>query len=285
MNIEERKNYIGGTDAAAILGFSRWRSPLDVWAEKTGQLNPEDISQKLPVKLGVKLEDIVAELFSEQIGLKVRRVNETLYHSKYYFLAANIDRRVVGEDTILECKTTSAFNAKEWEGEEFPPEYIVQCMHYLMVTGKSKCYLAVLIGNTDFKIKEIERDDKMIETMKKKLVEFWEEYVMKKQMPTIITANDSETLQKLFPKAIIGQEIQLTDEANRIIESITALTSDKNMLDKEIKKMQNQLKAMVKENEIGNTSIYRVKWLNIHRDKYFVPESNYRMLRFNKIQG
>lgn len=196
---ETRRSFIGGSDAAAILGLSRWRTPLQVWAEKTGQIQPEDISEKLNVKLGVRLEDTVAELFCEATGFKVRRVNETMFHEKYDFLAANIDRRVVGDDSILECKTTSAWNAKQWEGEEIPQEYIIQVLHYLAVTGYSKAYISVLIGNQDFKWKEIRRDEKTINAIVEQEVKFWNEFIVPVVMPTRIMANDSETLFNLFP--------------------------------------------------------------------------------------
>ena len=113
----DRRTFLGGTDAAAVLGLSRYRTPLQVWAEKTGALDEQNIDDKLHVKLGKRLEEVVAELYTEKTGKKVRRVNETLYHPQFPFLAANIDRRVVGEDTLLECKTTNSFKAKEFEGE------------------------------------------------------------------------------------------------------------------------------------------------------------------------
>ena len=63
---KERLNYIGSTDIAGVLGMSQYKSPLSVWSEKTGQIIPEDISNKLQVKLGIKMESIVGELFTEE---------------------------------------------------------------------------------------------------------------------------------------------------------------------------------------------------------------------------
>ena len=136
MDIEKRKEYIGGSDCAGVLGLSRWTTPLKIWAVKTGQIVPEDISQKIAVKLGNKLEQTVCELFTEQTGLKVRRVNETLFHKDYNFIGANIDRKIEGQDVILEAKTCSAFKAKEWGEDEIPAEYLLQCYHYLAVRFK-----------------------------------------------------------------------------------------------------------------------------------------------------
>ena len=150
--IKERIGYLGASDAAAAVGLSRWKSPVEVWAEKTEFVEPEDISGKLSIRMGNKLEDVVAEIFQEETGKKVHRVNETIYHPQYPFLAANLDRRVVGEDACLEIKTAGAWAAKDWEGEELPREVIIQVMHQLACTGKKVGYACVLIGgNQDFK--------------------------------------------------------------------------------------------------------------------------------------
>jgi putative phage-type endonuclease len=118
--ISERRGYIGSTDSAAILGLSRYSTPLHVWAVKTGQIIEEDISGKLPVRLGHKLEQAVAELFSEETGKKLHRVNETIYHPKYPFLAANVDRRVVGEKAAVEIKNVGAFRRDDWRDGASP---------------------------------------------------------------------------------------------------------------------------------------------------------------------
>jgi putative phage-type endonuclease len=188
----DRTKYLGGSDAAACLGLSRWKSPLAVWALKTGAIAEEDISDRLPVKLGVRLEEAVAELFEEQTGKVVNRVNRTITHPQYDFLRANIDRKVLKEDAILECKTTSAWKAKEWDGEEVPREYVIQALHYLAVTGAAKCYVAVLIGNQDFKIKTVERDDKVIADLIRREVHFWNEFVLKNVPPS--AARPTKTL-------------------------------------------------------------------------------------------
>jgi predicted phage-related endonuclease len=195
----------------------------------------------------------------EETNKKVHRVNETIFHSKYPFLGANIDRRVVGEESILECKTTSAWKYKEWEGEDIPIEYICQVMHYLAVTGAKKGYVACLIGNHKFVWKEILRDEDMIKDMVKKEVAFWNNFVVPKVMPGTILANDSDTLNKLFPVKQ-GKEIVLTDDTNKIIESIEAMETDTKSLEKQIEQQKNELKAMLGENEVGKTGNYKVTW-------------------------
>jgi predicted phage-related endonuclease len=227
--------------------------------EKTGY-PMEDISHKLAVKLGLKLEQAVAELFEEETGKKVHRVNETVFHKKYDFLAANLDRKVEGEKAVLECKTTSAFRASEFKEDEMPGEYIFQCLHYLMVTGYDKAYLAVLIGNQDFKWITIDRDDQKLKDLEKREVAWWEKYIIRGVMPTEVMAQDDEALQTLYPHEKILQEIPLGDEASILFENLQAYEQDKFILEKEIDEAKNRLKQMIAENDCGTTDLYRATW-------------------------
>src|ERR1051326_1911905 len=184
----ERQGYIGGTDAAAVLGLSRYKTPLGLWSEKTGAIVPAAKKDgELPIWIGNRLEDVIAERFTFETGIKVQRVKEVQVHPRFPFLRAQIDRRLVGSNEILECKTASAFKAGEWDGEDLPSEYILQGLHQLMVTGAERCHLACLIGgNVDFVRKVVERDEQMIADLEAKEVEFWNRYVQGREMPKVI---------------------------------------------------------------------------------------------------
>lgn len=258
--LKDRLNYLGGSDAAAVLGLSRWKTPLQIWGEKTGNIIPADISDNLPVKLGNKLEQTVAELFTEETGLKVRRVNQTIFHPEYAFLGANLDRMIVGTDAILEAKTCSPWKAKEWDGEEIPQEYIVQVMHYMAVTGARKAYVAVLIGNQDFKVKCVDRDEQVISEMVRKEVEFWKTYIEPKRMPMSITSRDADTLYELFPMQTPGAELVLGEEVNEFADSRAAMLQDLKSLQVQIEKFDNEIKARMGYCEVGSTSKHVVTW-------------------------
>lgn len=299
MDKNERKNYLGGTDAAGVLSMSRWTTPLKIWAEKTGNIEIEDISEKLQVKLGNKLEATVAELFVEETGKELQRRNETIYHPTYKFLAANIDRKIVGERAGFEAKTTGSYSYRDWEGKEIPQEYILQCIHYLAVTGWDKWYIACLIGNQKFVWKEVKRDEKVINDLIKKEVHFWREFVEKKVMPMQITANDEDTLSKLFPQATEGAVTELDDKANAVCESLDSLKADSKVLEKEIEEQENTLRALLKENETGKSNNWVVSWRNQldrrvnlialkeeQQEIYnqYLVEKNKRVLRIKKLK-
>jgi len=112
--LRTRKKGIGGSDASVVLGFNPWKSPFELYIEKTSDDIRELDSEA--VYWGTVLEDVIAEEFTRRTGKKVRRQNKVFIHPEYDFMIANIDRDVVGEKALLECKTTSAFNADAWEG-------------------------------------------------------------------------------------------------------------------------------------------------------------------------
>lgn len=258
---QDRTGFIGSSDAAAVLGLSRWSTPLQVWAEKTGQVVRPELDSEA-VLLGTELEDYVARRFARLTGKKVQRVNEILTHPKHPFLCAQIDRRVVAEDALLECKTCSAWKAREWEGDEIPQEYIVQVMHQLAVTGKKTGYIAVLIGNQEFKWKKIVRDEKAIAEMVAREVSFWTDFVLPETMPVLISCKDSDTLYNLFPIAEPESVVELGDAANILAEEIEALSEDIKSLEGTIEQKKNLLKVMLGENEAGQTPTYKITWKN-----------------------
>lgn len=258
----ERKLYLGSSDAASILGLSRYGTPLSVWAEKTGQIVPEDISGKLPVRLGHKLEQAVAELFMEETGKKLHRVNETVRHPQHAFLAANLDRRVVGEKAIVEIKNVGAFRRDEWREGQSPAEYICQVMHQLAVTGWDRGYLVALIGNTDFEIRTIERDEQALNDLVNREVSFWNEFVIPNVMPTI-SRGDKDTLTALFPLAEEGKEITLDDRAAAICDSLDGLRSDLKGLESSILLAENELKALLGTADAGIIGDRKIYWSNI----------------------
>lgn len=276
----ERINYLGASDAAAAVGLSRWKTMLELWAEKTGQVEPEDLSKDLRIRMGNKLEEVIAELFEEETGKKVRRANETIFHPKYPFLAANLDRVVVGEGVPLEIKAVGARAAHEWEGEEMPREVIIQVMHQLACTRKPYGYACALIGGTqDFKLNKIERDEAAIKQLEEKEVYFWNTFVMGKAMPDTISKDDGDILLKLFPEANKGTVVGLDDRADALIEGRQGMLADLANLKNLLEQQDNEIKALLKESEAGESSRYFVSWKNQTRKAYEVKESKFRTLK------
>jgi putative phage-type endonuclease len=215
--LEERRRGIGGSDIAAAIGLSPWRTPLDLYREKIGESEPEDLASNDAVHFGNVLEDVVAEEFSRRTGLKVRRSNQHHQHPDHDFLVANIDRAVVGKPLGmkcgLECKTADKWAARDKWGpgavfgrdeageleileadDQVPDWYLLQCVHYMAVTGADFWFLAVLIGGNDFRIYTIRRDPELEAIVIARAKAFWQNHVEARRPPEPVTLIDLETL-------------------------------------------------------------------------------------------
>ncbi len=239
--LEWRKKGIGGSDVGAIVGANPWRKPINVYLDKIGEGIPIEENERM--KVGTFLEEYVAKRFMEETGKKVRNNNHIMQHDKYDFMLANIDRDIVGENAILECKTTSAFNKKAWE-HIIPVYYELQCHHYMAVGGYDRVYLAVLIGNDTFKYFVIERDEEIIEMLIERESEFWNDYVLAKREPPADGTEDyDEIIKERYPEADEElEEMELSseydkkiDRINELKELIKTLTNEQNQLEQEIK--------------------------------------------------
>jgi putative phage-type endonuclease len=193
---ELRSHYIGGSDAAAVVGLNSYASPYSLWAEKTGKV--PGFAGNLATEVGTFLEEFVAQKFAQETGKKVRKCNQSFLNSLYPFAIANIDREIIGEDAGLEIKTTDTLNLKKFSGGEYPANYYVQCVHYMAITGKKRWYLAVLIGNKEFKWFTIERDEAEIAALMTAEADFWE--LVKTDTPPAVdgTAATTEALKTIY---------------------------------------------------------------------------------------
>ncbi|QAW34138.1 hypothetical protein ETK61_15530 [Bacillus subtilis] len=265
----ERRKGIGGSDASVILGINKWRTPFELWLDKTGQV-PVSESGSEAAYFGSLLEDIVAKEFEIRSGKKVRRRKAMLRHPKHGFILANVDRMIVGEKAILECKTTSAYNLKEWEDDEIPDSYIVQVQHYLGVLGPEykKAYFAVLIGGNKFVWKEIECDDELIAMIFQAEIEFWNEKVLGGKAPVLDGSSAAEEyLKQRYAEAEGGKVVDLTSDNKTRIQQYLQLKEQINELSLQAKELENQIKHEMKEAEYGFIGNYQTSWKSVSTNR------------------
>ena len=256
--LEARRAGIGGSDAAVIVGLNRWKSPFQLWLEKTGREEPEDLSGNEYVYWGKVLEEVVANRFCELTGKKVQR-RGLLQMDDYPYILASVDRMVVGENAGLECKTCNGFAAKEWEDDEVPTAYYVQCQHYMMVTGCERWYIAVLIGGNRFVWKEIPRNDKEIDLLFQAETEFWHK-VQEGIMPEVDGSESCKDALVAEFQGGIADPLTLPGMAVGIIEQIRKIEDAKNDLENNSEFYKNQLRRMMGSYELGYAGDYKVSW-------------------------
>lgn len=243
---------IGGSDAGIIMGSNPWKSPYQLWLEKTGQVEPEDISQKDAVYWGTVLEPLVAKRFSEVTGKKVERCG-MLQNNESPWMLANIDRLVLGEGAGLEIKTTNAFRSAEWDGDQLPDSYYWQCQHYMMTTGLPLWYIAVLIGGQDFRWKAIPRNEEDIKELFLREEEFWNVNVLQHVMPGIDGSDSTrEALKEKYPGGDL-EELALTGDADLLLYERQDLMEHLTDYKEKLQFTDNKLKALLGNHELATT--------------------------------
>ena len=239
----ERRRGIGGSDAAKVLGVSRWGGPLSVYLEKKGLYIPDDPGE--PAYWGTVLEDVVAREFEKRSGLRVQRQNKIFQHAEYPWMLANVDRRIVGQNKGLECKTASNFMGDEWEGDELPDSYYIQIQHYMAVMGWESCWVACLIGGQRYVQKEVQRNSELINTIIEKEREFWEEHFLK-GVPPPVTPFDNPN--SLWPEQTEDDMVQDIDEETiTIARSLAGVQATIKGLENEEERLKGILKAKIGE--------------------------------------
>ena len=260
--LELRQKGIGGSDAGAILGLNKWKTPFEVYMDKVEPI--EDNGAGEAAYWGNQLEDMVAREFTVRTGKKVRRNNRMMTSIAYPFMLANIDREIVGEDAILECKTANAYAVKDWEDGKVPPSYIIQGQHYLAVTGKQKIYYAVLIGGQKFYWCEFERDEELIQILIEREFNFWNEHVLKKVPPALDGSSAAEKyLKERFEQAEEGTAITLPPSYSSQITTMLELKAKAKEIEEQAAEIENGIKLELGTAESGFTNEYIVTWKNV----------------------
>ena len=253
---ELRSHYIGGSDAAAVVGLNDFSSPYSLWAEKTGRV--PGFAGNLVTEVGAFLEEFVAQKFAQVTGKKVRKHNQSFLNSLYPFAIANIDREIVGEDAGLEIKTTDSLNLKKFSGGEYPANYYVQCVHYMAITGKQRWYLAVLIGNKEFKWFTIERDEAEIAALMTAEADFWK--LVETDTPPAVdgTAATTEAIKTIYAES---------DDSVCDLTAYSANLQQYIALKKQIKELEtiadevaNKIKEFMGESSSGECDGFKVSW-------------------------
>jgi len=254
----DRTKFLGGSDIAAAMGLSRYKTPLRLWAEKSGQIPEEDLSNNEYVQLGSELEDFIAKKFERKTGLKVRRAPQRYIHKKYPFMACQVDRLITGTNELVECKNVSGWKAKEWEKEEIPIEYILQVSWQLMITGRKIGYIAVLIGGNRFLYKKIEADQELFGKMTEVAQNFWD--MVENKTPPMACGDDNETLLEIFPKS--NEQLQAIEEMNDMIAALQKIKIDIKNMERHKDEFEAKLKQVIGDSQGIKTKEYLVKWLS-----------------------
>lgn len=293
--LEERRLSIGGSDAAAILGLSPWKSALELYAEKTGLVEPENGDQTPEwMEWGLLLEEPIARRYQEQTGRELVDPGDfTIYQSaEYPFMACTPDRDVIPAPTekrdivgwgpdqlgVLEIKNVRGFGLDDWKDEP-PVHYQIQIQHSLLVTGRKWGSFAVLFGGNQFGYLDVERNEAFCNHLIRKEEEFWDRVQKRNPPPADESPSSAEILKRLYPKET-GESIALPGEANDKDQELLNVKAELKELEARKRGLENWFKEHIGDALFGICPDgTRYKWATTERKGYTVEPTSYRQLR------
>lgn len=249
---EDRRLGVGGSDIAAVVGLSPFRSPFDVWLEKVLDKPVSGDSPDDRLLMGTLMEPVILKILEIKTGVVARPAldecgsQHQFIHPEYGFARAHIDGAAAEReseiwggkrlktDTIVECKNVSHFSRDEWGdeySEEIPDQYFIQAQWNMFVTGADFCYMPILIGGNEPRIYYIKKDVAICEELLEDARRFWFDHVIPRVPPPPTNTSDA---RKRWPTGTAGKTIQADAELIRACER-------KNNLDRKIKALKDEL--------------------------------------------
>ena len=265
--LEWRKKGIGGSDASVVCGINRYKSPVELWLDKTNQIPSAEAGEA--AYWGTILESVVRTEFSKRTGIEVQCVNQLLQSEEHPFMLANLDgvcEHPEYDTCIFEAKTASAYKTGEWD-DAIPDEYQLQIQHYMAVTGYKGAYIAVLIGGNTFRWKFIERDEELISMLIELEANFWNH--VQNGTPPPLDGSDASAkfLAERFPDSIPKSQIILPDTATELLQQYDTACEQLNIATEKKQYAENLLKEMMGDNEIGTSGDRVITWKTILQER------------------
>lgn len=243
-----RKQGIGGSDMAAIMGLSRFRTALDVYYDKT--TNDTDDKDNVVFRRGRALEPLIVELFREAHGYEVihNTGNELLVHNEIPYLFGTNDGTIIrpdGTQGTLECKSAAGLGSAKWQ-QGVPKEYIIQTQHYMSIYGHEWGYIAWLVDDIYGDL-EIEIDYDLIAAMQYMAKDFWENHVIPQIPPDASTLND---YKKLANKMTVAGVISATENMIDLFieyDAVKDMINDTDSYKKSLQERKNELEFLIRK--------------------------------------
>jgi putative phage-type endonuclease len=248
--LDSRKSFIGGSEMAAMLGLDPYKSPYDLYLDKTGQSEP--FADNKHTLAGKFLEDGIAKYWEYETGNKIIKSsdNDIIYKHPEHRIGGTPDRRyfingstLLSERSILEVKTTM----KIIDYEDVPMSWFIQPNTYCGLLGYSKFSLTWFEFFTkEIKYIEYDFDAELYKMCCEEADNFWNNHVLLDIPPPLTTASD---INKVFPNSKEDKSIIASDEVMELYGGMIELHRDKSKLQKQYTAKAEQIKVIMRDSE------------------------------------
>lgn len=280
----DRREIIGGSDVAPILGMSPWTSPLDVWREKVGPeecqrqgIEPLERQDSEPMRWGRLLEPILCQQAAERTSLPLGPA----FQVRQDWRQASIDATLGGDP--LEVKTSR--RDEDWGDagtDGVPIYYLTQVAWYLALTGKSRAYVAALFGGNDFRVYNVWRDEKIEATMLAKVAEWRERHILAKVPPAPTTEDEA----KVRWSRVFDGKTAPVEPVAASIQELRALQRQAKDIEEAIDACKTAIRSYARDAEAlvlpDGTPAVSLKLTNVAEQTIVRKATQYRALRILK---
>lgn len=258
-----RRTGIGGSDAGAIMGASRYATPYSVWAEKRGLVQSDFVGNEA-TELGIALETPIAEIYAKRTGARVVRFNKTI-QGKLDFQVGNVDFFIMGHEdypagqvttvdvldheplAILEIKTAALAghgNHAAWDDDGVPESYYWQGAHYASITQVHDVVFCCLLGGAGLQIREVAYDAETLDRLERAEESFWH-LVKSGDEPELLGKQpDFQTLKAMFPTST-DEVVQVDDFVADLVDEYRAAREAANKAEAELQQLRAQLERII----------------------------------------
>lgn len=222
---EWRKNAIGSSDCAAILGISPYKTKLELWLNKTG-IKPDTFTGNYATARGQELEPKIRDWFNNTYGCKM--VPERKIHEEFDHVRANADGVDHSVKRMIEIK---AGGLEDHEAGTIPEKYYPQCVYLSLIFGYPLDYVSYSDNpkaSDKYKVIRLEYTEEYAMMLLKEVHEFWDS-VINKVKPGL-SAQDDEMIddESIIDLVKIYEEIKIrVDEDTKELKAVQTLLSER----------------------------------------------------------
>lgn len=257
--VQQRSVGFGGSDCGAIMGVNKFMSLSTLIQKKLGMIKEDKVSadKQYVFDYGHVMEEALVKYFGAVTGFEVFKDDAMYYHPNYPFMIADCDAFCIdneGYKCLIECKTSTSENAKNWKSGIYGEDavvpvisYIWQIRHYLSVLNLSRAYLIIGFDNQASKISIIRVDRDISEEVRliNQEYQIYVDYLSKKIVPKFnyVSKSDFELMKSNIPSNTNTDNIMIDEEHKEVIKDFVRLQEKIKNKESEIKVLKESLDA------------------------------------------
>jgi putative phage-type endonuclease len=250
---EDRRKGLGGSDMAAVLGVSRYRTRYGVYLEKQGLAAHRHEVDPYRLRAGKLAEPMGRQLYSEERKVQVEAPEKAVTNSNLPWARGHVDGLVVGKQIGLELKTVDLTDSFGDPGEysagaaPIPDEYAIQCQHYMTLTGYPEWDLACMIGYREMRIFRLHHDAELEKHIVTEGKLFHEKHIAQAVVPAVDASMECTLYLKSLHKEgeVTDEALQATPEDITLIMELDALKKQYYTIDKQKTLLENKLRERI----------------------------------------